>query len=229
MIRALVFLILGLITLGNVLGQENTEDAPRQLVEIDFSDPNYIDVQNYAKDTITSDGWKIKYLVVDDSTRYNDIYIEWSKGQLKGLFCVKDVLSMRRYFIPVLKGENLTHIFMKHGCATSCSAILSLSKDSKLESRDFAYVVDFDIDTGQLVYIPERSYSLETLEVSVVNLKRHLERPVIFKNICALAPESGCIDRIFFTKDKVAISASLIDRHDQEKTLKESHTVKFDE
>jgi hypothetical protein len=226
MIRTLIFIILGLTTVNSVWGQANTRG---KLTKIDFSDSNYVGVQIYAKDTTTSDGWRIKYLVKDDSTRYNDLYIQWTKGQLTGLFCLRDVLLMRRYFIPILKGNNKTHIFMKHGCATSCSAILTLSKDKKLESRDFAYVVDFDITTGQIVYIPERSYSLETLEVSVVDLNRHLETPVIFRNICNLAPESGCIDQILFAKDNVIVSASLLDKDDKTKSVKESHTVKFGE
>ena len=229
MIRTLIFIILGLTTWNNILGQASRANKIGKLTKIDFSDPNYVDVQLYAQDTITSDGWKIEYLIKDDSTKYNDLYIRWSKGQLTGLFCHRDVLLMRRYFIPVIEGDNSTHIFMKHGCATSCTAILTLSKDNKLESKDFAYVVDFDVTTGQLVYIPERSYSLERLEVSVVDLKRHLERPVIFKNICNLAPESGCIDRISFTKYKVVVAASLLDKNDQAKTINESHTVKFGE
>ena len=38
------------------------------------------DVGFNAHDTITADNWKIEYLIKDDTTRYDDVYIKWSKG-----------------------------------------------------------------------------------------------------------------------------------------------------
>jgi SanA protein len=104
------------------------------LIPINFSDTNYTDLQSWVKDTISSSGWSINYLVKDDSTRYNDLYIRWNKGNRTGLFCDSDVLLMRRYFIPVLAGENGTHIFwnmvalLPEQLFSSCQKILFLKR-----------------------------------------------------------------------------------------------------
>jgi len=214
--------------------QANNKNMPTrgtgQLISLDFADTNYIDVPLYAKDTVTLDGWAIKYLVKDDSSKYNDIYIQWTKGDRSGLYHGPDILLMRRYFIPELEGENNSHIFLTHGCATSCAALLVLSKDSVPKAQDFSSVFDYNIKDGQLVYIPERSYSLDTLEVSVVDLNRKEENTVIFKNICNLSPEEGCIDSVHFDKNYVRLFATLIDKNDKDKIkpIKENQTVKFD-
>ncbi|WP_316789622.1 hypothetical protein [Pedobacter frigoris] len=44
-----------------------------KLIAINFNDSNYADVSYYAIDTTTQDGWSIKYLIKDDSTRYSDL------------------------------------------------------------------------------------------------------------------------------------------------------------
>ncbi|MEP7127552.1 MAG: hypothetical protein ABI729_01735, partial [Chitinophagales bacterium] len=146
-----------------------------------------------------------------------------------GLFCGQDFLLMRRYFIPILEGENSNYIFLTHACATSCSALLTLSKRGIPADRDFSYVIDYDIANGQIVYIPERSYSLDTLEVSIADLRRQKEKSIIFKNICNLIPEEGCIDSINFDKSQVKLFSTLIDRSDSTGTkhVSEIYTVKF--
>ena len=193
-------------------------------IPIDFSDTGYADVHIHAHDTVTPDGWAIQYLVKDDSTRYNDLYIRWSKEGRHGLFQCGDVLLMRRYFIPEFVSENANHIFLEHGCATSCSAVLALSKDTVPQGRDIFYVVDQDLSRGQLVYIPERSFSLDTLEVSVVDHTANEEHPVVFKGHCTLAPEDGCIDSVSFGDERVLLYATLLD--DNGKQISERHVVK---
>ena len=192
-------------------------------IPIDFTDTVYADVQLHARDTVTSDGWAIQYLVKDDSTRYNDLYIRWSKDGHQGLFQCGDVLLMRRYFIPEFTSENGDHIFLEHGCATSCSAVLALSKDPVPHGRDIFYVVDQDLSRGQFVYVPERSFSLDTLEVSVVDLTRKEEHAVVFKGHCTLAPDYGCIDSVSFGEERVVLYAKLLD--DNGKEIREEHTV----
>ena len=211
------------------LVEKKVSKGTGQLIPINFRDSVYHDLEFYARDTITIDGWTIEYLVKDDSTKYQDVYIQWKKGNTKGLFYGGDILLMRRYFTPILLGENNTHIFLEHGCATTCSALLALSKDSIPEARDFIYVRDYNIKNGQVVFIPERSYSLDTLEISVVDLTRQKEKSVIFENVCNLAPEEGCIDSISFNKNYVKLSATLIAKRDKPKSIKESHTVRLDD
>lgn len=200
-----------------------------KLVPIDLSDTIYKEFRRYAIDTSTIDGWKINYLVKDDSTKYTDLYIQWTKNSDTGIYFMGDVLLMRPYFIPIFVGENKSRLFLSHGCATTCSAILVLSKDSVLNGIDFPYVINYDIKNGQLVYIPEKSYTLDTLEVSVVDLFRAKEKSIVFDNICDLRPEEGCIDSVCFDKDFVKIFATLIDKRDTKRVrrIKESHIVNF--
>src|SRR5688500_7355519 len=122
------------------------------LIPIDFSDTNYVDVESYAVDTITADGWSIRYLVKDDSTRYKDLYIVCSKGTEKAIHRAEDVLEFRRYFIPEFEAETKTNIYFTHGCATDCSAILVFDKDSAVRFTDYLQIVKYDIKLGQVLY-----------------------------------------------------------------------------
>ncbi len=167
----------------------------------------------------------IQYLVKADSTRYTDLYVRWSKDEHAGLFRCGDVLLMRRFFIPEFTGENANHIFLKHGCSTSDEAMLVLSKDS-LVGREVWVMFDYDLVLGQIAYVPERSFSLDTLEVSVVDFTRGQERSVIFKNHCNLAPEYGCIDSIAFKEKTVELYATLL--NEEGRVIKEKQTVHFD-
>ncbi|MBS1583629.1 MAG: hypothetical protein JST66_15620 [Bacteroidetes bacterium] len=197
--------------------------ATAGLIPIDPADTGYTDVQLYAKDTVTPDGWAIHYLVKDDSTRYNDLYIRWSKGGREGLFQCGDVLLMRRYFIPEFTGENDSHIFLEHGCATGCAAMLALSKDTLPMGQDIPYLVDQDLPRGRFVHIPERSFSLDTLEVDVLDLTRKEEHAVVFGGRCTLVPEEGCIDSVSFEDRQVTLYATLLDANGQE--VQEKHAV----
>ena len=198
-----------------------------KLIPIDFADKNYFEVEDKAKDTITNDGWIIKYFVKDDSTKYRDIYIQWTKGKRTGLYCGFDDLLMRRYFIPQFMGENDSYIFLTHGCATDCSALLALSKDNVPTAQDFAYVFSYNIKNGQLVSTPE--YKKDTLQVSVVDLNRKQEKVVVFKNICNSTAKDGSIDSVHFDKNYISLFATLIDKNDKDRTrkVKENHIVKF--
>ena len=200
-----------------------------KLIPIDFDDSNYVHADLNAMDTITTDGWSIKYLVMDDNTRYNDIYIQWQKGNRKGTFHGRDILRMRSHFIPMLAGENKTHIFLKYACATSCSALLTLSKDSIPKDQEFFFVINYNIKTGQVVYIPESGYNLDTLKVSVFDLTKRRQKYIEFKNICNSTFEVNCIDSVYFNKDYVKLFATLIDREDSNRTrnITENHTVRL--
>lgn len=208
---------------------KDTYRGSGKLIPIDLNDKKYIDVNFYCKDTLTQDGWKIEYLVKDDKTKYDDLYVKWSKGNQIGFFCCASTLLMRSYFIPKYKGENESHIFLTHGCSTNGEAILTLPKNTKQKGVDYSFVVDYDIEVGKIGYIPERSFSLNELEIEVINLKNGAKKSVTFNNICLIAPEENCIDKIKFEKKLVEITATLIDKNDKmrEKTIIEKHTLEF--
>lgn len=186
------------------------ENFSGQLVRIDLNDSNFSDLNLHSADTLTQNGWSIKYLIKNDSTKYNDIYIEWSKGNIKGIYKAESVLQFRRYFIPQYVGENDNYLFLKHGCATDCSGILVLSKDSTF-SQDYIRVIDYNIPNGQVVYVTEVGTKDDSpFQVAVVDLPKHLEHLAQFKNLCMYAShKESCIDTIVFKKDLVSIKATL--------------------
>jgi len=199
-----------------------------KLIAINFNDTNYVDVNRYAIDTTTQDGWSIKYLIKDDSSRYSDIYIEWSKNKSKGLYHFPDVLTFRRYFIPIFKGENKNHLFFTHACATHCRAVLALSKENSPKSREFISIANFNIPNGQLVYTPEKDYE-EQFVVAIADLNKGIEKNVVFKNKPSFIEPMENIDSVSFSTNQVKLFATLIDRKDKsgKKTVKEIQLVNF--
>lgn len=216
----------------SVLGQSQpivkVEDKLKDsLISIDYNDLKYSDLRIWIHDTITNDGWTIKYLVKDDSTKYKDIYIRWSKDKKSGLFYGGSILLMRRYFIPYLVGENKTHIYLQHGCATGCMAILTLSKDSLPKDKDYELVRDYSIKNEQIVYCNYNN-NFDTLKVVIVDLKRGKEKSITFKNIC-YDPMANCIDSLSLDSDYVKLSATLIDRKNKENLVKEDYIIRLDD
>ncbi|WP_316787685.1 hypothetical protein [Pedobacter frigoris] len=199
-----------------------------KLIAINFNDSNYADVSYYAIDTTTQDGWSIKYLIKDDSTRYSDLYIEWSKNKSKGLYHFPDVLTFRRYFIPFFEGENKKHLFFTHACATHCSAVLTLSKEKFPKYREFISIANFNIPNGQIVYTTYKDYDSQFV-AAIADLNKGVERPAVFKNSPLFLEPMENIDSISFSSNQVKLFATLIDRNDttRKKTVKEIQVVKF--
>jgi hypothetical protein len=199
-----------------------------QLVSINFNDSNYNELSSYALDTVTKDGWTIKYLVKDDSTEYDDIYIEWSKGNINGIFKAEEsVLQFRRYFIPQYVGENKNYLFFWHGCATDCQAVLTLSKDSAF-SKDYTRVINYNIQNGQIGYVTDKgSEDDKPFQISIVDLSKNKEHLVQFKNLCMYAAhKESCIDTIIFAKEKVIVKATLtIDNYNRDKEIIEEKSI----
>lgn len=197
-----------------------------EIVPINYADTNYIDLQSSTIDTVTTDKWHIKYLIKDDTTRYNDIYIECSKGKYKGLFCGTNLLQFRRYFIPWYIGETETHILFLHGCATDCSAILTCSKDSFCKFCDYRNVVDYSVKYGLILYVPDNAYeNVETsYELALVDLRKDSIHKIVYKNICMSVYKPDGVDTVIFSADRVIIKTTLVDMatHMQEnKQIKE--------
>jgi hypothetical protein len=186
--------------------------STEKLIPIDYLDlEHYYNLDNLNK--MTADGWAINYFVKDDRTRYKDIYIECSKGNLKGIFFGEDLLEYRRYFIPEFITETDKHIYFSHGCATDCSAILVFNKDI-CQFRDYVQIVDYSIENEQLVYVADNSYENEfdLYELVVVDLRRNKTYSVVYKeNICMGVFKEDCVDTIQFSPNKVLISTTLVD------------------
>ena len=196
-----------------------------ELIPIDFKDTTYQDVAMFAKDTITGDGWRIKYLVKDDSTRYTDIYIQWEKGNIKRVKNCGNVLEMRRYFIPGFVKDNQDYLFFEHGCATGCSAVLTLPKNVKDAAEDFNFILDYRIDKGQIVFIDEESFSSDTLSISATDLKKHITKTSKFKNRCSMTMENSCINTVIFKHKEIIIAGTFIDKYGN--NVKEVRSIEF--
>lgn len=222
----LLMSLLMLAILGCHYENSNHSERIGELIPIDYSDEKYIDLESFTQDTLTANGWDITYLVKNDSTRYNDLYIKWSKGNIADTFLMQDVLLMRRYFIAEFESENTDFLYLTHGCATSCFAVLTLSKKSPSIAKDFIEVIDYDPILNQIAYIPERSFSLDTMEIAITDLSKGIEKAIIFDQVCTLSPESGCIDSISFQYDQVEIYTTLTERNTNEK-IKEKHNIKW--
>ena len=203
------------------------KNQTEQLIPVDFNDSNYNELISYAIDTLTEDGWTIKYLVKDDSTRYDDIYIKWTKGNVTGTFKAESALQFRRYFVPKYTGENKSYLFFWHGCATDCDAVLTLNKDSAV-SKDYTSIIDYNIPNGQIAYVTDKVYEDDhPFQISIVDLFKNKEHLVQFKNLCMYAAhKESCIDTIIFSKEKVIAKATLtINDQNRDKEIIEEKTV----
>ena len=86
-----------------------------ELISIDYSIEEYKHLESYTQDTLLESGWLIEYFVKDDSTRFRDIYLRWSKDGKEGFDAHFHVLELPTYFIPDYIGENNTHVFLEYG------------------------------------------------------------------------------------------------------------------
>jgi len=181
-----------------------------KLIAIDVTDTVYGDARTFAKDIITADGWKIEYLVKDDSTRYTDVYIRWKKGDIKRIYKSDQALQMRSYFIPSFAEESKTHLFFEHGCATGCLAILALPKNSTNRPTKFDAVIDYNAKMGLIVN--RINYGDDPLIVGVTNLNRNKTKLVKFKRICS-SLVGTCIDTIVFSNKNITVKGGFINKH----------------
>ena len=179
-----------------------------KLISIDFNDPEYKDWSVWIKDTVLKSGWFIKYLVKDDSSKYNDLYIEWSNGILVGSYKLEHILESNGASIPFYEGESSKCIFLTHECGSTCSGLLILQKNSSLSFKEYFYVVDYSIPFGQILYLPKRNFLSDSLlEVSLVDLNREKEYFVEFNFRCQDSFKYSCIDSIIFGETKSKIIA----------------------
>jgi hypothetical protein len=234
----IIFIIIGAISVacgtknGNqeAPGENKVDSCTGKLVQIDYSDTNYYDLRSYIKDTITPGGWKIRYLVKDDSTKYKDIYIECSKDSMKGIFYGSDLLQFKRYFIPVFAGETKSHLFLRPGCATDCSAVLTFSKDSTGQFNDYQNVIDYNINLGQILFVTDSCYENEDkiFELGFVDLNRSVTRKITFNQVCMNVFKPGCVDTVIFSKKQLIIKATLADQSTHMKEIKQTRILNLE-
>lgn len=184
----------------------------------DTSYTNYFDV----RDTVTRDGWKIQYLVMDDATRHTDAYIQWEKGDVKRVYKYNNVLQYRGSFMPQLLNESDTHIFMEHWCATDCMAVLVLPKYGRDDAMDIEAIIDHNLRSGQFVY---REYKDNgAIAATAIDLKRRKKRSVTFKNK-TYSPGNSFVKSIVFNGDIIVIEGEFFDKDGE--TVKEVQTMRF--
>jgi len=178
---------------------------------IDFSDSSFHDLPDYIADTVTADGWSIRYFIKDDSRKYTDLYLECSKGNIKGTFYSAELLQRRRYFIPEFIGETNTNIYFAHGCATDCSAILVFAKNSTANFTDYLSVIDYNIQLGQVLFITDNTHqgNDNIYELSLADISRNKTHKLTQNKICDNVYKPACVDTVIFTKDQVVITTSL--------------------
>jgi hypothetical protein len=219
----LFFLVILLVACGSSYKKKSLTRIDK-LIPINFVDTNYVDVSEYVNDTITADGWCINYFVKNDSTRYDDIFIECSKGKTKGQFYGADLLQMRRYFIPMFEKETSSNLYFTHGCATDCAAVLVFSKKTG-QFKDYESVVDYNLDLEQLLYIYDNTNENENYDLALVELLKQKTHKIKFTNICGAPNKSTCIDSVIFAANKLILKTTLRKSFSSEKEIKETTTI----
>jgi len=156
------------------------------------------------QDTVTPNGWKITYLVKNDSTQHKDLYIQWSKGGVKRTYRGSILLDLQSYFTPVFKTDTKDYIYMK--CEVrGGDALLILPKDATTPERNFSYVVGYSAEFAQVAYIPESSYSLEEMTIEACDIKSGKIQSVQFRKPCTVTPEGDCLLKAEFDGKHVKI------------------------
>jgi len=173
-----------------------------ELIPYDEKDDPEPHQSRSIRDTVTPDGWKIDYLVKNDSTKNKDLYIQWSKGGVKRTYRGAILLDLQSYFTPVFKTETTDYIYMK--CEVrGGDALLILPKDATTHERNFSYVVGYSTEFAQVAYISHSSYSREII-VEAYDLKSGKIKSAKFKR-CTVLPEGSCFLKAEFDGKHVKI------------------------
>lgn len=211
------------------LKQNQDSGNSADLIKIDFNDSHYLEMDPYANDTITSDGWSIEYFVKDDSTKYSDLYLKCSKENRVGVYHGANLLEFRRYFIPFFAGENNEFIFFTQACATDCSSILVFSKDSTLAFRNFKHIVDYSIPYNQILYVTDSTYKHENkiYELALVNLSDGKTHKIAYSNLCLATFKPSCVDTVIFNRKETIIKTRLLNNYETEFDIQQTEIIKL--
>ncbi|MPM25090.1 hypothetical protein SDC9_71580 [bioreactor metagenome] len=155
------------------------------------------------QDTILPDGWKIQFMVKNDSTKYHDVYIRCSKNEKSYVFFCQEFPSWRPCFIPNLSGSNTDFIFFRSGCVTTSTILMVLDKNHPENSEMYSPVIDFDIKTNKvIVWSSENGSDLIILDIrsgKTVSIKYNIEcnDPINWS--------SHCVDSVKFSTQNVTV------------------------
>jgi hypothetical protein len=197
-----------------------------KLMPININDSIFKGRQVWFKDTLLKSGWNIQYLVKDDSRKYKDLYIQWTKDSKKGLVRFESVLELNGVSIPTFEGENDKNIFMIHACSSTCRALLILRKDSIPSYTDYLDIVDYSLKFGQILYITNKTNDDSLLQVSLVDLNKKQEYIIDFKYKCSGVFKSSYIDTVIFGLKKSIIKGNFDDESGEHK-IKEQREIKL--
>lgn len=216
---------------------KTTEDPSAKLVRMkigecvekeegDWSCPSEYDITNLYKDIVTKDGWKIEFLVnnKDIKTKYDSLYIQWSKGSKVGTYEYNDQTWKHGLSF---KGESVTHLFLEHQDTSHSNGLIIAPKETSQKVLDLTYTMSFDTEINKVSYW--NIDSKEDLEIVIIDLNTNKQKSVIFKNECVFNSAWLCIDSIIFDKNYVKISANFPENSDGSgKEINEEQIVKFE-
>lgn len=182
-----------------------------KLTPISATDSNYKDLASVIKESTTPSGWDINYFFKDDSTRYQDLYIGWSKGSRKGFYRQRGGIGAGKTNIPQYAGENDLGIFFTHGCGAGCKGLLVLSKDTMNGYNDYMHVVDFNPALGQILYVTNNTYqnAANLFELGLIDLNRKKQHTIAYKGIAGVADIEGVVKKTSFASNKITITTNL--------------------
>jgi len=164
-------------------------------------------------DTVTAQGWKIRYMATDTLVRQSDVFIEWSKNGMIRKQKFADVLEMRSYFVPKFKAETDRYIYLTHGCSTNCSAVTVLPKNKTENTETFTFVIGYDIKLAQVAYILPKSYETGKAIVEARDLKRNLTKTSNFKGNCSFTVGDGCMEEVVFNGTTITLAYNSTDEY----------------
>jgi len=185
------------------------------LISIDSIDfekyPDHQDLRAWINDTILLSGWKISYLVKNDSTMQSDVYIAWQKDSLSYIYFGEQLLEFRRYFIPTFEFENDKYLFMDYGCSTYCSANMAISKEDPSNFEAFYHVVNFNKEKTIISYLTEITYTRQDTiyEIKAVDFNKEKKGILSLPRICSSPYKPNCIDTFIYHNETIEIRTEL--------------------
>ena len=208
----LLIIILLQINISNLIGQEDIN-----LNKIDLKDnhPNYEDFGAWVNDTMTNDGWKIEYLVKNDRTKYDDLYIKVSKGNLIGIIKEENILNFRKYFIPAYEGENSKYLFFTFASDTYTNGILIVNKKQPSNFQKKQILLKSDFEKGYLFFINSKNDD-DQYEIGYLNIIEGIEKEIKFKGVCNNPVKTECVKNIFEEREFIEFECQLKNKENLE-------------
>ncbi len=171
------------------------------------------------KDTLTPDGWLIKYLIDKDSA----IFIQWSKDTKIGRRFAGE-FSERSGFIASYIGEDEDNLFLWQRCATDCQTLLVADKNNPMHIDEYFGVVDFDLRNAQILNsIDDDTLGYCSFRLTDLNKKKSYN--IRLKGFCEAVKVDYCLDTVIFGHSRVTLKAMLSEIPESDKLVTKSVTI----